>query len=207
MISHRVAKLNDYLSPAAAGWNGATHEQVAMSATPLAMQPTDYIRQSWAQKPYGRVDTLDVASVHDGTGWAVFLSWRGVSAAGGDFPDAVAVALPVGAESPLMTMGAPGAPLHILRWQSNREGSRSLLAGGIGHSGPGPALESNARALADGDTWRVVITRPLAAAPDAAVLAAGRKARIGFAVWQGGNDERAGIKAYSQDWRDLILDP
>ncbi len=206
MISHRVPSIQDYLSPAAAGWRSATREEVAMTATPLAMQPTDYIRRSWEHKPYGQVRSLGVSSMHDGHTWAVFVTWTGVAPSGGDFPDALAIAMPIGAEAPLVTMGAPGAPLHILRWQANREGSRSLVASGIGQSGPGPEIEHNASAVADGNTWNLVLTRTLAGPADAAPLQAGGKTRIGFAVWQGGNDERAGIKAFSQDWRDLILD-
>ena len=39
-----------------------------------------------------------------------------------------------------------------------------------------------------------------------APLAAGKSTGIGFAVWRGSNDERAGIKAFSIDWAELALE-
>jgi DMSO reductase family type II enzyme heme b subunit len=51
-----------------------------------------------------------------------------------------------------------------------------------------------------------VISRPLGIGKDIAPLAAGKKTGIGFAVWRGANDERAGIKAFSIDWVELTLD-
>ncbi|HMM78199.1 MAG TPA: hypothetical protein PJ986_21060 [Gammaproteobacteria bacterium] len=206
MISHRIAAIADYLSPVAAGWRDVSGEQVPLMPAPLAMQPTEYVRKSWERKPYGQIRALGVASVHDGRACAIRLSWSGVAAAGSDFPDAVALALPVRGSPALALMGAADAPIHILRWQSNREGLRSLLATGIGSSRPGPEIECGASAQADGSTWQIVVTRVLGAAEDAAPLLAGNRTRIGFAVWQGGNDERAGIKAFSIDWQDLILD-
>jgi DMSO reductase family type II enzyme heme b subunit len=103
-------------------------------------------------------------------------------------------------------MGAPDAPIHILRWQANKEGLRSILATGIGQSQPGPSLKTGAQAKAEGDAWSVVITRALGHGGEVAPLAAGKKTGIGFALWRGGNDERAGIKAFSIDWADLALD-
>jgi hypothetical protein len=41
---------------------------------------------------------------------------------------------------------------------------------------------------------------------DVAPLVAGEKTGIGFALWEGANEERAGIKAFSVDWLDLTLD-
>ena len=37
-------------------------------------------------------------------------------------------------------------------------------------------------------------------------LAAGKKTGVGFALWRGANDERAGIKAFSIDWAELELE-
>ena len=34
---------------------------------------------------------------------------------------------------------------------------------------------------------------------------AGRSTSFGVAVWEGGRGERAGIKAFSGDWRELAL--
>jgi len=206
MRSPRVGNITEYLDPASARWSKLKSTQVALSPTPLGLQPTEYIRQSWGARPYGKAATLEVASVHDGHLWAIRATWRGVSPAGRDFPDALAVAMPVSGKPVLALMGAPEAPIHILRWSANKEGAHSMLALGIGKSQPGAQLKCQARAHAAGDVWSVVISRPLGVGKDIAALAPGRTNGIGFALWNGGNDERAGIKAFSIDWAELALD-
>lgn len=206
MKCHRKSSIAGYLSPGSSSWADVAEEDVGLIPTPLPMQPTEYIRKKWENKPYGDAKSLKVATVHDGHTIAVRIRWTGVSAAGGDFPDAVAVALPVRGKPILAMMGAEDAPIHILRWQANKEGVRSIIATGIGQSAVGPTLKTGAEAKAEGDSWSVVITRALGQGKNVAPLAAGKKTGIGFALWRGSNDERAGIKAFSIDWAELALD-
>lgn len=206
MKVHRVKQIRDYLSPTGGGWAAIPTDSVELIPTPLAMQPTDYIRRSWEGRRYGTVKALRVASVHDGETWALHAQWAGVSPAGTDFPDAFAIALPVRGQPPLALMGAPDAPIHTLRWQANQPGVRSISSAGIGSSMPGSELKCVSAARSVGDLWEVVISRPLGQGNGIAPLLAGRPTRIGFAVWNGGNDERGGIKAFSVDWADLVLD-
>lgn len=206
MRTRRIRDIAPLLDPFDAGWGGIAEAAVPTIPTPLAMQPTDYIRNKWNGKAYGADPALRVAAAHDGLRWAIRAEWSGVSGAGHDFPDALALALPVRGDPPLALMGADGAPIHFLRWQANKKGVSSQLARGIGTSGPGPALDCSARAQARGARWHLVIARPLGGDGDVAPLVPGASSRIGFAVWVGGNDERAGIKAFSIDWLALALD-
>ena len=211
MRSLRVSSIKEYLRPMFTGWNSIKADQVPLMATPLAMQPTGYIRNSWEGKPYGSTPMLAVTSVHDGHAWAIRVSWKGVSAiatvpGSTDFPDALAVALPVSGNPALVMMGAPDAPIHILRWAANKSGVRSVLATGIGQSAPGPELSCNATAVAVDDIRSVVISRVLGTGPHIAPLLAGHQTGVGFALWCGANQERAGIKAFSIDWAKLTLD-
>jgi DMSO reductase family type II enzyme heme b subunit len=204
--SHRVADTRDFLTPGARAWSQLVEEDVALMPTPLALQPTEYIRRSWETRTYGATKSLRAASVHDGHTWLVRVSWPGVSPAGTDFPDALAIALPVRGDPALATMGDPDAPVHFLRWSANKPGVSSILATGIGQSRPGPKIRSAEQHVAAKDTWHVVIGRALGSGKEVAPLQAGKKTRIGFAVWRGGNDERGGIKAFSIDWTGLVLD-
>jgi steroid C-25 hydroxylase gamma subunit len=204
--TQRIARLSDYLSPSAPGWKAVKAEAVPLIPTPLMMQPTAYIQKSWEGREYGKTTPLEVASVHDGQGWALRLRWQGVSAAGFDFPDSLAVALPLKPASVLALMGSPEAPIHYLRWRANKEALQSQLATGIGKSVAGPALKTTVQASADGTHWNLVISRPLAAGPELPALKPGAKERIGFALWRGSNDERGGIKAFSIDWTAMVLD-
>ena len=54
--------------------------------------------------------------------------------------------------------------------------------------------------------WRVVISRPFAVqGQDLAALNPGQTGKVGFAVWQGSNQERAGVKATTPDWQPLEI--
>jgi len=197
------------LAPDAAIWSGAEKKSVEMMATPLAMQPTAYIQKSWADKPYGRIAPIEVAALHDGALFAVRVSWEPLGGGNKDFPDAVAIAMPVLGNPPLALMGTPEEPIHILHWQASKDGKetlRSVVATGIGGSRPGPDIKRQVAVKREGGRIHVVAARALGTGGGAAPVTAGGKARIGFAVWNGGNEERAGIKAFSIDWIDLALD-
>lgn len=206
MRSPRVANIAEYLDPASSRWKKITPTEVSLIPTPLGLQPTEYVRKSWENRPFGKATAVQVASAHDGQTWAIRASWKGVSPADRDFPDALAVALPVSGKPMLALMGAPDAPIHILRWAANKEGAQSVLATGIGQSRPGATIKCQAQAKAEGDIWSVVISRSLGIGNEIAPLVAGKQTGIGFALWSGGNDERAGIKAFSTDWVALALD-
>ncbi|MCK9285868.1 MAG: hypothetical protein M0P39_16490, partial [Rhodocyclaceae bacterium] len=65
MRALRVPSTKDYLQPGAAVWSQIKAADVPLIATPLAMQPTEYIRKSWEGKVYGEgAKTVKVASVH-----------------------------------------------------------------------------------------------------------------------------------------------
>jgi hypothetical protein len=45
------------------------------------------------------------------------------------------------------------------------------------------------------------------AVPGAAQVTPGSDTGFGVAVWEGSHKERAGIKAFSGDWKPLTIDP
>lgn len=207
LVTRRVKDVAALAEPGDSAWVRFEPTRIDMIPAPLAMQPTEYIRNSWAGRDYGADPGLEIATVHDGKRWALRASWNGVAPSGKDFPDALAIALPVRGKPVLALMGAEDAPIHFLRWQANKPGVRSQLATGIGRTtNSGPELDCTVRAQAHDDRWQVVITRPLGSRGEAAPLGAGAKTGIGFAVWRGGNDERGGIKAFSIDWTEMVLE-
>ncbi|MBR9909965.1 MAG: hypothetical protein GYB33_06370 [Gammaproteobacteria bacterium] len=205
MKSKKVSTVEEYSDPMASGWSQVETEVVKMMPTPMAMQPTSYIRNSRKDIPHGQVAELRAKSVHDGETLAMHLSWLGVSAQDRDFPDAAAVAFPVKGEPILVLMGSKDAPLHILHWKANK-GVKSMQAAGIGLSDPGPALKLSSKAHAEGDRWHLVLTRPLGKGMGIAPLFPGIETKVGFAIWSGANDERAGLKAFSIDWKPFNVD-
>jgi DMSO reductase family type II enzyme heme b subunit len=199
LISKRIASIKDFMNPMAPGWHQQQVETVKMMPTPMAMQPTAYIRNSRAGMPHGQTGQIEVSSVHDGETLAVNLSWEGVSPKGGDFPDAIAVAFPLKGNPVLIMMGSKTDPIHILHWKAGK-GVKSIVAQGIGLSEKGPEFRIASEAVEDGNRWRVVISRILGTGGGIAPVTPGVDTKIGFALWSGANDERAGLKAFSIDW-------
>lgn len=206
MKSRRVASIKNYLDPSSTAWDGIKVEHIPLSPTPVGLQPTEYIRNAWSSRPYGQVPLLDVSTVHDGELLALRLKWESGQKQDSEFPDSAAVAFPVRGKPTLALMGAKDAPIHILHWSDGKDGVRSVLATGIGSSGPGPEVRRSAKAARKDGTLQVVITRALGSGSGVAALVPGKKIGVGFALWNGGNQERAGIKAFSIDWTELVLD-
>jgi DMSO reductase family type II enzyme heme b subunit len=209
MRVERVREVAAYLDPQAEGWARLAPERIALIPAPLGLQPTAYLRVAFQDRPYGRTGPLAAAAVHDGERIAFDLSWGDASedrGGGESFADAAAVALPVAGEPPLATMGAPDQPIHLLHWRAGEETPRSVLAAGLGSTRPGPDLARECRALWKNGAWQVVIVRALAGGEGGAPLAPGTRSLVAFAVWDGANRERAGIKAVSLPWLELVLD-
>ena len=53
--------------------------------------------------------------------------------------------------------------------------------------------------------WTVIMGRAFEVPEDAVKLAGGMKKSIGIAAWEGAAGERGGVKAFSKEWRDLVL--
>jgi len=203
MLVKRVTDIEPWREPGNSVWRGLAAETVPMMPTPVALQPTQYIRVKWETLPYGQLSSISTGAVHDGETIAFYTEWQ---CAVEHVKDAVAIALPIRGQPVLMTMGSPDSPVHFLHWIAKKEGVRSTYSQGIGSTQLGVAV------VADGSgTWvdgrrRVVITRQLGDFIEAAPLRPGVTSKIGYAVWQGANDERAGLKAFSMDWKPLEIE-
>ena len=180
-----------------------------MIPAPLGLQPTEYIQVSWEERGYGELDQVAVRAIHDGERASVHLSWasdKPSSGAGEGFPDAAALAFPVRGEPILMQMGSPEEPMQFVQWQASKKEARSVIAKGIGSSLPGEETGQTAKATWSAGRWSVVFSRRLDGTGESAKLVAGETTQIGFAVWNGSNEERAGIKAVSVDWTEFELE-
>jgi DMSO reductase family type II enzyme heme b subunit len=215
MRAHYVtpAELTDLLEPSSAGWKAARPEILKLVGTPLALQPTAAIQVAWAKRRIGAVDRVEVAALHDGSRLAFHLDWpdatenREVSDTV-TFPDAAGVLLASTSGAPLISMGAPGLPVNAWYWRADEAQGREVVAEGIGTSRTLDTPLVTARALWKSGRWHVVIARPLriTSSEPVAQLAPGTTTPFAVAVWEGSNSERAGIKAFSGEWRELVLD-
>lgn len=200
------------LDPEAAGWHQVEEHTLRLEPTPLASQPSDYIRQSWRNRPYGLVTSLTAAAVHNGRDLFFRLRWEDPTrddriADTDQFTDAAAVLFAVRGDAPLLTMGSPDQPVDAWYWRPDLEHPINVTATGIGTTvrRENQLLKAAASYAAAG--WWVVISRPLVVREEVLVqLRPGWSRRVAFAVWQGSNRERAGIKAATPEWEPLEIE-
>ena len=207
-------EIDALLDPSASAWSKARAEQVALIGTPLGLQPTPAIQVAWAKRKIGAVDSVSVAAVHDGRTLAFALDWIDATESREmqdttAFPDAAAILLPAVPGALMLTMGAPGAPVNAWYWRADEETGREVVAEGIGTSRTVGRDQVATRAAWKGGRWRIVLARALRlqTSEPVAQLEPGQTTQFGVAIWEGGSQERAGIKAFSLDWRELRLDP
>jgi len=207
-------KIETLLDAESKPWQSQPPTVLPLMGTPVGLQPTDAIRNSWAGKKIGAVEKVAVSALHNGSVLAFRLEWEnatenGALADNDDFPDAAAIALPTSEDSPLVVMGAPGAAVNAWYWRADEpEGARQISAEGLGTSRALGGERVQARGTWKEGRWRVVIARSLQTPgePAAAQLSAGSETGFGVAVWDGSRQERAGIKAFSGDWLELDIE-
>lgn len=202
------------LDPASPEWEKVAVETISMGGTPLAGQPSRYIRTVWADRSIGAVRFLNVRGVHNGQDLLLRLEWKDESRdedfLSRGFPDGAAVLFPLNGDAPLATMGSEEAPVNAWFWRADQpEAARNVQASGIGSVEDTEKSRIAARSQWKDGTWCVVLSRPLAVADqkgEAVELTAGSSTKVAFAVWEGSSGERAGVKAFSNQWRELSLE-
>ncbi len=195
-------------------WSKAPKQRIDLIATPLALQPSSFIINTWRDRPIGKIAALDFSALHNGHLVALRLSWADPQADLGQddndrFPDGAAVMFPLKGDAPLVTMGSPEQPVNAWHWRADRPtAARNNVAAGLGTSRVTRNLDIATAAHHRNGRWQVVFVRKLKEGPasSAVQFASGTPTKIAFAVWQGSNAERGGLKAFSPQWHDLILD-
>lgn len=206
-----TATTEELLNPASPHWRRVPAEAVALEGTPVQLQPSRYIRAKWSDQPTGTVRALTVRSAHNGRQLFFHVEWRDETANRGygdrGFPDAVGILFPVNSDAPLQTMGSPKAPVNAWYWRADDDAARSIIATGLGTVTESHAARLLGRGLWQNGRWRVVIGRSLRSPREAGSVRfrSGRPTKVAFAVWEGSQGERGGIKSFSNGWRELTL--
>jgi len=204
------------LDPVSAEWDRIAGEPLKLTATPLANQPSEYIKASRDEKQIGKVRDLMVQSAHNGTDIFFRLSWEDDSqntevTDNNLFPDGCGILMPLnGGDPPIDEMGSKEAPVNAWFWRADlKDQAHNTIARGLGTTEFSEKCPIQTKSTWGRGAWAVVFARPLAV-PDqkeeATQLGAGQAVRVGFAVWEGSNGERAGVKSFSKEWRELRLD-
>jgi len=204
----------ELFDPMGAAWSGVPAEAIDLSATPLASQPSSFVR-SYDPTKVGRVKQLEVQAVNNDATIFFRLSWQDEQKnlevnENNQFPDGCGILMPLGGgDPPIQEMGAPGAPVNAWFWRADLgDQARNVVAEGLGTTRATERSPLVARSVYEDGVWHVVLARPLAVpgqSGEVAQLARGTATRVGFAVWEGGNGERGGLKAFSREWRELDI--
>lgn len=208
--------LAEVVAPTAAHWERAKAYRI-----PLRMTPP-HPRSEQVRSP--SIDALEVRAVAAADGLVLRIAWRdetadlGPDPRGGpvSFPDAVAVQFPVDASDavlPALAMGSPEKKVNIWHWVAGRTGAEESVAEGIGRlqaiDGETPVGGSGSRV---DDGWAVTLWRRYDVEPEityrGSVPGTGARTRrvaiepgarlpCAFAVWNGAQRDRGGLKAVS----------
>ena len=185
IVRHCDGSATELLNPHSDTWGKATAESISLNPIPLDLQPTRYIKTKWQDHPYGTVRSVLASALAADAVLYVRLEWQDDEVPNGEFADAAAV---VAGKGPAETLGAKDNAATLWFWAADREQGSSFWSEGPGVFRQNPASEIAASASLDEGVWRVVLAGPLSEVADE---------RIGFAVWNGSNEERAGLGAVS----------
>lgn len=176
----------ELINPASNVWDGATSEKVSMTRIPLTVQPNEYIKKAWKGKSYGDIKEAVAAAFGKGDQLYVRLEWKDKAASEGEFADAAAVLM--GKGKSVKTMGSDKEPMNLWYWAEDRDKGVSATSTGPGVFKRDDSKAVTASASRSKGKLSVVINGPAAEVVDN---------KIGVAIWDGSNDERAGLAAIS----------
>ncbi len=203
------------LDPNAAEWRSLPGEPVTLAPTPLTSQPSLYVQATWENKPYGMTQQATVRAAHNGSSIFFHLTWGDPTEDSeikdtDHFTDAAAVLFPVKGDAPLTSMGSADQPVNAWYWRADFEEPVSITAQGTGTTVRHLSAGLKAGASFGDGRWSVVISRAIGSPDGSAVTLRpgqiGQTAKVAFAVWQGSNRERGGLKAATLEWQPLEMD-
>ena len=194
----------DLGDPLASGWREAQEYSMDLGMAP-PVHPSINLRLDASAAP----QPIYVRAASDGARLFLRLRWPDTSenatTSRTDFADGVAVQFALG--DPATTsfmMGAPTGPVNIWYWKAGQAEAQNLAAGGFGSTTPldTDGLESSSLFRENGE-WVVVFSRPLLQMGEHLVNLESGTASLAFALWQGDQRQRDGLKHVSMGWVSL----
>ena len=199
---------NSLADPENVGWRDAQEYRLDLTLAPPVHSSIN-LRHDATAAP--RSAFLRAAS--DGKNFYLRMRWSDSSDNGAtgrtEFADAAAVqfALDAGAATSFM-MGAPRDPVNIWYWKAGGSAPQNLAAGGFGTTSLLESAGLTSRSVyRNKGEWVVVFSRPIRAEGDHQVALVNGSASMAFALWQGDNKQRDGLKHVTMGWVTLQSAP
>ena len=215
LVKKVSASRAELLDGGAGVWAGLKAQRIEMGATPLANQPSPYIKATFDENKIGAVHEILVKGAHNAQEIFFRIEWKSETPNYeigdiGTFPDGVALLFPFKdpEQTPIKEMGSKDFPTNSWYWRPDfDEKPKNQVAYGLSTSLYTEASSLVSRSRWKGGTWWVVLGRPLQVSEEAVNLAPGEaRLRVGFAAWEGANGERGGVKSFSKEWRGLVIE-
>ncbi len=215
MRAVRVDTTTDQLlDPSSSVWSEIAGEELSLSPTPVEYQITKYVKNAWKDRAYGVVKSVNLAAATNGEILAFRLEWEDSEHPEAEFPDACAIGFALSDATPLEKFGSQDDPIELWYWRSDEsDKGEDVLARGFQDITPADSQDLKAAAKfsktngngAEG-RWSVVLARPAKADSPLLHLESGKTARFVALVWEGANEERAGIAAMTPSWQSLEIE-
>lgn len=214
IVAEKVsATKEELLKLDSSAWSSAKEYTIEMASTPLANQPSPYIKATREEKDLGKVKEMRLKALHNTKEIFFRLKWisEEPNLKIGDldtFPDGVSLLFPMkdDLDTPIKEMGTKEGPTNAWFWRADFENKpKNQISEGLSTSlyTDDSSIISNS-AWSSGE-WDVIMGRPLNVKEEAATISPDNKKLIGVAAWEGATGERGGVKAFSKEWRDLVL--
>ena len=202
----------ELMDPANSAWGGPQKQTFKMEVPPIGNVPSNYFRALDPTK-IGAVTALDVCALHNGESLFFRLSWQDPSedvsvSIPGKYRDGAGILFPFLESARINNMGSKKEPVNAWCWQAGIEQPHNVTAAGLGTSMREEKSYCEAGVKRDGEKWTVVISRPFNVPEEElnVALSPGMTKKVGFAVWEGGNGERAGAKSFCGNWYEVEIE-
>nr|AFF61339.1 putative steroid C25 dehydrogenase-like gamma-subunit [Sterolibacterium denitrificans] len=173
---------------------------VTLIAAPTAIQPGGYIAKAYEDRTVPGLGQAELEIEAKGQGWQITLSWacpapvKSIARETDKFLDACALLVPATENAQWITMGSKEDPVEGVLWKADREKPWRMQAEGLGTMirQEAPVDWTVAAEHANG---RWTVRFEIGAWP---VLS--QYKQLGFAIWLGERQDRAGLKSVSPGW-------
>lgn len=203
------------LMPMASIWQQIPGKGLALAPSPVAA--TQHLSAFMAlKKDHGRVSSVELKLAHNSNMLFAHLRWKNDRANTeirdlDDFSDGAGIMFPLSPNANAFTMGDDSHPVNAWLWKADKSEPFDVYARGWGSSQRRPATLSGLQSKAEyhDGYWNLVFARSLRTSligKELVNFTPKSVLGVAVAIWDGGNNERAGQKSFSGNWEPIEIE-